>query len=268
MKKLLLLLVLVGATASAQWTKSKGEGYYKLGYWTMNATGLYEADGSINPVINSSIKTNVTSVYFDQGIAKGVSVKGYIPYINTFNTSYTEFNNSGIGDMIIGVEVKVSKKHPISLSLELGLPTGDDGVDNGGFATGDGEFNQQIGINYGLGYKLFKHPFYGKASIKYNNRTNGFSDDGTLALETGTWVVKDKFLLLARYRQLESTFNGNVDSNAGNLFANNAEYKAYGFEAIYKLNKHWGLSYNYTSAFDGRNIWASPSNSGGISYQF
>ena len=268
MKKLLLLLILVGATVSAQWTKDKGEGYYKLGYWTLNASGIYEADGSVIPVVDTTIKTNITSLYFDQGIGNGVSIKGYIPYFSSFNVNNREFAVEGIGDIDVELEVRISKKYPLALSLKLGIPTGNDGVENNGFSTGDGEFNQVISLKYGFGYKLLNQNFYGKAAIGYNNRTNGFSDDGMLSLETGTWVIKDKFLLLGRYRQLESTFNGDVNSNAGNLFANNAEYKAYGFEAIYKINKHWGISYNHTSAFDGRNIWASPSNSGGISYQF
>ena len=270
MKKLLLLLILVGATASAQWTKSKGSGYYKVGYWTLNASGIYKDDGSINPVVGAFIRTDITSLYFAQGIAEGVSIKGFIPYMNTFNTSNpSEFGYSGMGDLLLGVEVRVSKKIPLSVTLELGIPTGNsEGIGSGLFATGDGEFNQQLSINYGHSYKLFDHNFYAKGSVKYNNRSKGFSDEGTLALETGTWAVKDKFLILARYRQVESTFNGGEAGATGNLFANNAEYQAYGFEAIYKINKHWGVSYNHTSAFSGRRIWASPSNSGGISYQF
>jgi len=103
------------------------------------------------------------------------------------------------GDVELGLKYGLNKpgsKFPMSLSLTLGIPTGESaGGTQGNLATGDGEFNQLIQYDIGTGFKLGKVTGYASAYAAFNNRTNDFSEEFRYGLELGFSFLKERMLL-------------------------------------------------------------------------
>lgn len=72
--------------------------------------------------------------------------------------------------------------------------------------------------------------------------------------------------LIGRLFGIESFKNGDTSDqqNTTSIFANNSEYTSYSIEAAAYLTKTLGISVNFTSAFRGEIIFASPSYSVGV----
>jgi hypothetical protein len=115
---------------------------------------------------------------------------------------------------------------------------------------------------------LFKHSFYAKGYIGFNNKTENFSDEFRSGLEIGTSFVGSKLLVLLRSNMVKSFRNGslNASNNTGSIFANNVEFISIGGEVAWKFTKKIGLSLGYDSAFSGKVIYAAPSYNAGFFY--
>ena len=177
--------------------------------------------------------------------------------------------HSSFGDMDLGVEYRLFKasKHAFSVALSLGVPSGDkEGGSDGSYQTGDGEFNQNIRFNAGTAFAIFKHPFYAKSYLGFNNRTAGFSDEIRFGIEAGTNFFDKKLFFLLRSNTVRSMRNGSLSAanSDGSIFANNVEFVSFGWEASFKLNPSLGVSIGYESAFSGKVIYAAPSYSAGV----
>ena len=140
-------------------------------------------------------------------------------------------------------------------TLLLGIPSGKEvaGFD-GSYQTGDGEFNQQVQLNFGKSY------------LGYNNRSGGFSDELHSFAETGTQLWNSKLLVLSRLHWIRPLYNGTLDaSNAnGAIFANNIESFTLGGEVAINLGAHWGVSFAAATHLFGKVIFKGNSYSGGL----
>ncbi len=269
------VLMLFSNTIYSQWVKGKGKGYYKLSAWNIQSDEHYTDTGDIDPNITQG-QFNI-SFYGEYGLTDKLDVLVYLPF---FSRSYQNDVLSGttgdlltsgdalnsVGDIDVGVSYSLLKNKNIALSttLKLGLPVG---KTKGSLQTGDGEFNQLVLLNLGIPFKLGEIPLYTKVYTGYNNRTEDFSDEFRAGLELGVNLLNQKLWLIGRLDRVSSLKNGSLsaqNNSQGSIFANNVEYTSAGIEAAYYISKKLGLSFNYTSAFEGRIIFASPSISGGI----
>ena len=264
----------------AQWLEKKGDGYFKLSAWLLEADQHYTNSGKIDP--NATRGTFNLSLYGKYGLSDDWDVVAYIPFfVKTYqNHQVSTVTNETIldgeehtsfGDMNLGVVYRLFKKskHAFSAALTLGIPSGDsNGGSDGSYQTGDGEFNQELRFNAGTSFKISKHPFYAKGYLGFNNRTEGFSDELKFGFETGTGLFKNRLLLLLRSDTVKSQKNGSLSAanSDGSIFANNIEFVSVGGEVAWKFTKKIGLSFAYSSAISGKVIYAAPSYSAGVFY--
>jgi len=283
MKRCIIVCIVVVSFTniiSAQWTKGKGKGYYKLSAWYLNYDQHYTGSGDKEPNITRT-QFNINT-YIEHGLTNKLDIIAYIPFFSnvtqnnqiseTLGTVIKEGESvSAFGDIDLGFRYGLYKNQhwAADLKLLLGLPTGDDsGGSDGSFQTGDGEFNQYISSSLGYSKLVKGIPFYAKSYLGYNNRTEGFSDEFRTGLETGIKI--DKLWVVTRLNVVKSLKNGSLNavSSNGSIFANNVEFSSYGAELSYYFTDKIGISLGFDSAFSGRIIAMAPSFSGGLFFDF
>jgi len=273
----LTLFCVTQTLAQSPWNEEAGHGYFKLSEAIIISNDFYDANGQIIPIKTSGVY--ITSLYGEYGLSDRITAHLYFPffYRNTINAQ--EQTNSGIteagdasnsiGDTNIGLSYGVMQEGPFVLnaSITLGLPLGETaGGDSQVLQSGDGEFNQLIKLN--AGYSFSGPPIYAAASVGFNNRTEGFSDEFHARLEAG-FTVQQRLTAAVKLYNLTSLENGDtVISRQSGLFSNNLEYFAIGSEVNYAYTDNWGLSLSIRGAASGQNILASPSYSVGLFYDF
>ncbi len=281
MKKHIIILIIGLASSSslfAQWSKGKGNGYYKLSAWYLKSDQHYTDTGAIDP--NATRTQFNTNIYAEYGISAKFDLIAYVPFFaRTTQNNQTSGTNGNViekgesfnslGDVDLGINYAYYKKGKwtASAKLLLGLPTGDNnGGSDGSFQTGDGEFNQYISTALGYSTELGDLPFYAKSHVGYNNRSKDFSDEFRSGLEAGINLFNNKLWLISRLNIVKSFKNGTLSAvnNNGSIFANNVEFTSFGFEGAYYITKKLGVSASFDSAFSGKVIAANPSFSGGI----
>lgn len=271
-----MVLFLQTINGHAQWTKGKGNGYFKLGAWGLVADEHYTGEGD---KANNPERLNLNfSLYGEYGLSKKLDVIGYIPFLSlvsqgeqvseaTGNVLQKEENERNIGDIDLGLRYSLFKSNKLAISgtLLFGLPTGDNkGGSQGNFPTGDGEFNQLVKIDVGTSYQLLSKPSYAKAYVGYNNRTEGFSDEYRLGLETGIKFF-DKLWMIGRLNSINSFENGDeVGASSGSIFASDLEFTSLGVEFSYYITPKIGVSLGATGALSGKFVYAAPSYTAGI----
>jgi len=281
MKRLTLLIgiLLLTQAVNAQWSKGKGNGYYKLSAWYLSTDQHYTDTGAIDP--NATRTQFNLNFYGEYGLSNKLDVIAYVPFFaratqnNILSGTTGSIIQAGeevnsIGDIDLGLNYNFLKKGNWSASAKLlfGLPTGEDaGGSDGSYQTGDGEFNQYLSGLVGYSTSLNGAPLFAKAYVGYNNRTQNFSDEVRFGLESGINIFNNKVWLIARLDVVESTFNGSLNAqNAaqGSIFANNIEFVGVGAEASYYITNKLGVSLGFGGAISGRIIAANPSITGGI----
>ena len=200
MKKYIILLIVIITCSNslfAQWSKGKGNGYYKLSAWYLKSDQHYTDKGKIDP--NATRTQFNTNIYAEYGIGNKIDLIAYVPFFSravqnnkvsgtTGNITQKGESFNSFGDIDLGINYAYYKKGKwaASAKLLLGLPTGDsNGGSDGSFQTGDGEFNQYLSTSLGYSTSLKGLPFYAKSHIGYNNRSKGFSDEFRGGLEAG-----------------------------------------------------------------------------------
>ncbi|WP_025741169.1 hypothetical protein [Aquimarina pacifica] len=279
-KHWLFICTLLGGIliSNAQWVKGKNNGYYKVSAWSLVSDQHFTDTGKIDP--NATRGLFNLNFYGEYGISDKLDAIAYVPFFSrTYQNDQISATTgeviqegealNSIGDIDIAVRYSLLKRSNIAIAatLKLGLPTGNDaGGSDGSFQTGDGEFNQLIQLNFGVPFSIKKTSLYAKTFIGYNNRTQDFSDELHLGAETGISLFKKKVLLLGRLNRVQSLKNGDKSAinSQGSIFANNIEYTNLGGEIAYYITKKIGVSVAYSSAIDGRIIYANASISGGV----
>ncbi|MEO9966546.1 MAG: hypothetical protein ABJF11_12190 [Reichenbachiella sp.] len=266
--------------AGGGWVHAKGKGYFKIGQWWVIADKHYIDDGSTDP--NTTIGTFNTSFYGEYGLSDKWDVNLYFPFFSrSFNNEEVSLATgqvdregravNSIGDMDIGIKYGLIQNKPIVLSahLWLGLPTGKSDVDLDDnskvpLLTGDGEFNQRVGLTASTARSFGKFNTFVSLGLEFNNRTNGFSDETRVNFELGA-VINEKLILAYKLQWLNSLNNGNASiENGASIFSNNAEYVGYTYEIAYNLTDRVGLTANYSSVYSAKLILASPAYSFGV----
>lgn len=255
--------------SSAQWTKGKNNAFLKVSAWNLKYDQYYtNSGGTENTTEKSFFNVNI---YGEYGISNKVDILTYIPFFSSNKQEKLTQNETlnSIGDIDVGLRYSILKKNnwALSTTLKLGLPTGKSnaGSDNS-FNTGDGEFNQLLTTALGYSSTFNKTPYYSKAYIGFNNRTNNFSDEFRAGFEFGALLFNSKFWAIARLNNTTSLKNTPTinNNNQGNIFGNNVQYTSFGIEGAYKISDKIGISIGADSAFNAKNIAAAPSINGGV----
>ncbi len=280
---LVLLLLSSNAFAGGGWTKKKGKSYIKVAGWWVEGREFFNGNGDESPSTIDSGLFNV-NIYAEYGITNKLTAIGYIPF---FSRSYQnrEVDQDGIpseqrpggdintfGDSEVGLKYSLYKNSKIALAVSviLGLPFGDEGSpeDVPALATGDGEFNQIIKLDLGIGlYNSSTIDVYANTYVGFNNRTEGFSEEFRGGLELGAGVLDKKLWLVGKVDVIESFENGDEIDNAGGggtIFANNTEVVNVVSELAYYFTKKIGVSASASFPVSGTNVYAEPAFSGGL----
>ncbi len=281
--KTLIVIILISNTLSAQWSLKKGKGYYKLAFWSVVSDQHYNDIGIIDP--NATRGSFVTSLYGEYGITDKWDIIAYIPFFTqnfqneiksktrkTVITKGETLNSLGDTDIAIRYGWLNNKRLVSTVSLKFGLPLGktEGGSEDAFLQNGDGEFNQLLQFDFGTSYKIKTIPSYSKAYVGFNHRTKGFSNEFHYGAETGFNFFRNKLWLVGRVKGIKSFKDGSLNNsdNNGSLFANNIEYTTIDFETAYYITKKVGLSLGYSSAVSGRIIFAAPSYTGGVFFDY
>ena len=289
MKKLGIFILCIfisvsSSLAGGPWPQKKGKGYFKLSEWWIIFDAHFTEFGQQDPNVTTGVFN--TNAYAEYGLSNRLTglLNGTLfsrNYMNNLVSGTTgeiltegESLNS-IGDIDLGVKYAISKpgsKIPVSASLILGLPTGKTGKGTqGALQTGDGEFNQMIQVDAGLGLEIVKPvSTYISTYVGFNNRTNEFSEEFRYGGELGLGFLKDRLWVIGRLYGVKSFENGATSANitSTSIFANNTEYFSSALEVNLYLNKKLGVSVSTASASSGQIIAAAPSFSVGVFYDF
>ncbi|NIJ46484.1 hypothetical protein FHR24_002972 [Wenyingzhuangia heitensis] len=278
-KFIMIAMLLFTANVMAQWTKGKGNGYFKLSTWYLQADEHFTDSGDKSPLTTRGV-FNV-SLYGEYGLTDKLDIIAYIPfYVRSFQNKSVSATRGTVvtegaalnsfGDTDIGIRYSLLKnsKLAVSSTLKFGIPLGETegGNERAVLQNGDGEFNQQLQVDLGIPFVLGNLGAYAKTHLAYNHRTEGFSDEVYYGGELGVQFF-NRLWLIGRLTVLESTRNGSLSdagSVNGSIFANNIEYTNLGAEVAYYITSKVGLSFTYTSVVSGRIIVAAPSYSGGV----
>lgn len=279
----LILLLSFNTYAGGGWTKEKGKSYIKVSGWWVESKGFFSGNGTETKSTVENGLFNV-NIYAEYGISSKLTAIGYVPF---FSRSYQnkEVDQNGnvnealpggdlnsFGDSEIGIKYSLYKKGRIAIasSLILGIPLGNNGDDQElALATGDGEFNQLLKIDFGFSLiENKKISMYGNAYVGYNNRTEDFSDEIRLGAELGLGFFEKKLWLINKLDIIESTKNGDrsFENAGGSVFANNSEIVNFNVEASYYISKKIGVSISTAIPLSGTFVYSEPAYSGGIFY--
>ncbi|OAV45495.1 hypothetical protein [Lewinella sp. 4G2] len=275
----LFILCLPLSLQAGPWPKAKGEGYFKLYEWWLRFDEHYTTNGELDP--NATLGLYNTTAYGEYGITDRLTGVANIVLLsrNTINDQISGTRGNvlvegdainGIGDSEIGFRYALTKpgaRTPISIGLLLGIPLGEDaGGAQGNLQTGDGEFNQLLNVGIGRSFQVGGVNGFAAASLGYNNRTNGFSDEVRFGAEAGLNLLNKKLWIIGRVNGSESTFNGETAASAQttSIFSNNAEYLSVGGELNYNLTDRVGISAGVAGAVSGRIIAAAPAYTVGV----
>ena len=267
-----LILLLAQPALADAWPQRRGHGYYKIGFRMLRATHYYEPNGNRIPI--PTLGDYTVSFYGEYGLTNRITIVAYVPFYERITLNEQIGRNSGfvfsegdavsgIADPIIGARIGLAQfgATVVSASLRLGLPLGNDDQPNG-LLTGDGELNQTVALE--VGHSFYPRPVYAKASVGFNQRVKGYSDEIVYAVEAG-YTVADRFTIAARLRGVEPLRNGdpNVGGRRG-LNGNDQRYLAYGAEITYTHRGAYGLSLGVEGATRAQNVLSAPAFSVGL----
>ena len=270
---ILTLLILSSAThVQAGWPQPKGQAFFKFNLFSLRASSYYNGLGEVIPITTTGLYT--ASLYAEYGATDRLTLITYLPLSRSVLNSIEDANGNllqegdeitTIGDTDIGLRYQLWKRNNfvLSTSLLLGLPLGNP---SGGrtqlLQTGDGEFNQLISLE--TGYSLYPLPAYVKASVGYNNRTQGFSNEFRYNLEGGL-TVKKRIHAIARLYSVAPLGSSNNEIEITNgVFSNRVQFMAFSPELSYEFKEKLGVSLSYGTAFSAKRILAAPSYSIGF----
>ncbi|HKI78095.1 MAG TPA: transporter [Ignavibacteriaceae bacterium] len=260
---LISFLVLCDEIIAGGWTKKKGKFYLQINSQYMRSNKFHDIDGTL---VNINTLSDFTlSLYAEYGITDDLTIISSIPFYHRLTLNEVKGNNSGtvyfpgakktgVSDSRLGVRYKLTEGNGsvLSAGFTLGLPFGDSNDPNG-LLTGDGEFNQELSLQFG--HSFYPLPIYTSAYAGYNLRHKGYTDEIRFGVEAG-YTFDNKLLLIFRVTGLKPLRNGDntVAGGAGGLFSNNQQYIAYGPELFYNVTENWGVTAGANAGTWARNV--------------
>lgn len=249
----LLLCCLFFSSAQAQngWTR-KAKGFYtQLSISHFASNDYYSTEGQLFNE-GSTFSSQGLLWFGEYGITDRLTATIDLPLLllNRFHTTETV---AGLGDIKLGVKYRLLSQFPLSLQVDLAIPT-DDGIkladvrtpNSLGFMeqinlpTSDGEFN--IWTTLAASQSLPNGKTFGSLYTSINFRTEGFSHQFQAGLEIGH-LFFDRLYLIGKLKVQEqlNAQNGTPNLSASFLYGEGTTYTSHTMTAMYKLNNQWNL---------------------------
>ena len=105
MKKFIVLLIIISISqiSSAQWSKGKGNGFYKLSAWNLSADQYFSSSGEITP-LNDRTFFNL-NFYGEYGVSEKLDIIAYLPFYSRLSkeSAIRSESFSSLGDFELGI---------------------------------------------------------------------------------------------------------------------------------------------------------------------
>jgi len=198
--------------------------------------------------------------------------------LNRFSTTGTV---GGLGSAKIGLKYGLLKSFPVSLAVDIEIPT-DDGINFAtakepnslgifeqiNLPTSDGEFN--VWATLAASQSFNKGKSFASVFASANFRTQAFSHQFQSGLEIGH-LFFSKFYLIGKLRIQERLSKG-TNPSAAFLYGEGTTFTTYGLTGMYKLGEKWSLiaSVSYMSGLlvDRRNVYDGTTFSLGVAVEY
>lgn len=242
----------------------KGEGWVRVSQQFISSNSYFDPDEQAMPIRTNSLY--ITNVQGNYGLSDRLTASLLLPVFVRTTINEVQFNQTGntipgaslnsIGDAEIGARFTFRKKLPVQIIgfVALGLPFGKKGgvgLDTD-LQTGDGEFNQLIGIQLRHTFSSFHVEGY----TAFNNRSEDFSSEIRYGFEAG--YTANKIMITARLNSIESLFNDTAPVSQNGIFSNHRELISPGVEVLYNFSKRFGVFASVDFIVAGRNTLNAP----------
>lgn len=274
-------LLMPALLAQNGWTRGKEGVYAQAALAHTSSNRFFTPTGTLQDAGNSFLSTSII-LYGEYGLTDRLDATLNLPLfaLNRFtNTTVV----GGIGNARLGLKYGLLKKIPVSLQVELDIPTGDGmnlaqtrepnslGIfEQINLPTSDGEFN--VWTTLAASLSSDKGKTFGSLYGSYNFRTQGFRDQILLGGELGQKIT-DKLLLIGKLRaQTRLPGQEGRTSTGSFLYGEGSTFTAYSVLAMFNLTDKVLLLGEY-SDFAGflaprRNLYDSPGFSVGVAITY
>jgi len=260
----LVLLFAISVFAGGPWTAGKKHGFAQIQatFPIRPYNKLFLYDGSTLE-LNRGVTDVSVQAYLEYGLGDKLSIVAAIPYKfvstdNDINTDaemplLSEGSLSGFGNFEFALKYQFLDRFFVSsFSIKADFNTGKQDIAKG-LTTGFDASGYSLFWYFGKG---FSSRFYSFFETGYTLRTNDYSDNIRLMIETGYMPANDFWLALV-FDFKKSMYNGNYyDENLRQtgLYTNNQEFFAYGLKASYELKSKIGFSASTFGALWGNYV--------------
>ncbi len=242
--RFLAVALLVSAQCFATgWPRQERQTYLHFG-WNGFSADTYQA-GTTSVAVDQ-LSENSFALYGEYGYSQDmtgmVRLPGYRILSLRTESSAPAVNVEAPGDVELGLRYALWNpgNSVLNISVMASFPLGETS-DRMGLWTGDNEYNQVFGLEFGHRFESF--PAFISVFSGFNNRNNGYSDELRFGAEVGVadlGPVSISMLLHA----VEPLNNGKADYTGGNYgFATNRQrYMQYGPEITMQIVEGFGIN--------------------------
>jgi len=274
---ILFLCICLQAFSQSPWTKEKGEFYTQLTYTTIPNYNTLFGDPDSNSF--SDISDNTIQFYLEYGISDKTTIIANLPLklitidnftdprINCLGDCPQDYNDTGIGNIEIGVKHNFYKKDWI-LSGQFSMEANTGSYDTfSGIRTGYDAYTFTSLFLAGRSFdKLYIQSFIGA-----NIRTNDYSSNFKIGGEIGR-KISNKIWIIGFVDIVKSFYDGTINipfvNQFNGLYVNDQEYGAFGLKSIVEMSEKFGVNVGFGGAFFGNNVAKQAALNIGIYHKF
>jgi len=253
------------------WPQPKQGLYIQLSEWWMVSDKHFDGDGNIQPNF-TEYGYYATILNAEYGLSNRFTFLIQFPFLNyTYSLVPSTLDRQSIlkmGDSAIGLKYALmyEKQTALCASFILGFPSGySKGLT---LQTGDGEFNQIVDVNAIHKFRLFSSDTWLDVHVGYNHRSREYADEIGYGMAWSILLPNNKVTAGVRFDGREAMGNPENASfiNPQSLFSNFASYLNFSPKLTFHIYESLGTIIEAFIPLSGRNIFASPSYTLGISY--
>jgi protein XagA len=251
---------------------SQHAGWVRLNQQLISSDSFFDSDSK-----PTTIRTNtlyITSLTAEVGLSNRLTSVLYLPFFVRSQVNNVEFNQSGnrlagaslntLGDAELGIRFAFRKKLPQVIGIAtLGLPLGRELEvgSNSDLQTGDGEFNQLIGLQLLQEFKSISL----SGQVSFNNRSQNFSNEIRYGVDVK--YTGKKIGARFQFNAIESLFNDVAPVSLSGIFSNHREVFIPSLEVNVAISKHFWIFLSCDYIVAGRNTLNAPLWTTGLQYK-
>ncbi len=268
----LLSITMIPCANAQLLVRDKGDFIISLEQQFVRAKEAYQLNDNVLSL--PTLNQYTSKAYLAYGFSHRLSAFTSVPFLQAVTLNRTIGKGSGdtlfLGDRNIGfADPEIGLKYAfykspttvLNATALVGLPWGESRQAND-LRTGDGEFNQQVGVEATYSFPHSHHFISIRAA--YNNRTKGFADECLYSAQWG-YTIQNRWSLLLSVKGNQTLYNGQYYDASGELiggskglYANNEAKHQLVPELNYHLNKTLALQGRCEFIFIGRNTLKAP----------